>query len=85
MARAFRHLLMGFRVEVLPVSGAKETRADPLSAQMNAGSVRVLRGVWNRDFLEELRGFPRGRHDDQVDAASDAFNALAMRRKGRGA
>ncbi|HEM7528520.1 TPA: hypothetical protein U2J51_000865 [Acinetobacter nosocomialis] len=26
--------------------------------------------------IDELRHFPNGTHDDQVDAASDAFNEL---------
>ncbi|EPG4582547.1 phage terminase large subunit, partial [Acinetobacter baumannii] len=30
----------------------------------------------NKDFIDELRHFPNGTHDDQVDAASDAFNEL---------
>ena len=33
-------------------------------------------GDWNKDFIEELRNFPNGAHDDQVDAGSDAFNEL---------
>ncbi|MNY74781.1 hypothetical protein D3C86_2138900 [compost metagenome] len=36
----------------------------------------MLRGDWNKDFIEELRNFPNGTHDDQVDAGSDAFNEL---------
>jgi predicted phage terminase large subunit-like protein len=34
---------------------------------------------WNRVFLDELAGFPSGAHDDQVDAASDAFSGLISR------
>lgn len=75
-ALAFSRLLAGFSVKTAPVSGDKMTRADPFSSQLNAGNVKLVKGEWNRDFIEELRAFPNGRHDDQVDAASDAFSEL---------
>lgn len=75
-AKAFVRLLSGFTVKTERVSGAKEVRADPFSSQVNAGNVRLVKGPWNRAFIEELRQFPNGAHDDQVDAASDAFNEL---------
>jgi len=39
----------------------------------------LLRGEWNRAFLEELRTFPNGVHDDQVDGFSRAFSHLIGR------
>lgn len=78
-AAAFVKLLAGYAVQVKPASGSKEVRADPLSAQVNAGNVRVVRGEWNRAFVEELRAFPLGKHDDQVDAASISLNRLARK------
>jgi predicted phage terminase large subunit-like protein len=77
-AAAFVRLLAGYSVLTKPVSGSKETRADPFSSQVNAGNVRMLVGDWNAAFIEELRQFPGGRHDDMVDAASDAFDELAQ-------
>jgi predicted phage terminase large subunit-like protein len=71
-------LLSGFQVKVDPVTGPKETRAFSLSAQVNAGNVRMVKGDWNKAFKEELRQFPRGKYKDQVDAAADAFNELAL-------
>ena len=49
--------------------------------------MKILRGDWNKAFIEELRNFPNGKHDDQVDAGSDAFNELneARTRKPAGA
>ena len=76
-AAAFTRLLAGFVVKTERVSGSKETRADPFSSQVNAGNVRMVEAPWNRDLREELRTFPNGRHDDIIDAAADAFNALA--------
>lgn len=67
--------LSGYRVVASPESGNKVTRAEPLAAQVNVGNARLVRGAWNRDFIAELRVFPNGKHDDQVDAASRAFMA----------
>ena len=68
--------LAGYRVMSSPESGAKATRAAPVASQVNAGNLSVLRGVWNRAFLEELQDFPGGAKDDQVDALSRAFTVL---------
>lgn len=75
-AENFIRLLSGFSVSVERSTTAKELRADPLSSQVNAGNVRIVRGEWNRKFIEELRTFPHGKHDDQVDAVALAFNKL---------
>lgn len=79
-ALAFIRLLAGFSVTCTPSTGNKEVRADPFSAQVNAGNVRLVEGDWNKAFLDELRSFPFGKHDDQVDAASGAFNLLTRAR-----
>lgn len=77
-ATSLVRLLSGFNVKTEPASGSKETRAFAFSAQVNAGNVKVVKGVWNKAFIEELRQFPRGKYKDQVDSASDAFNELAL-------
>lgn len=76
-ARQQVSMLSGWSVSVKPVTGDKETRAKPLSSQVEAGNVKLVRGPWNEDFLSEMENFPDGAHDDQVDAASDAFDELA--------
>ena len=68
--------LAGFTVHSSPETGAKLTRAGPVAAQVEAGNLRLLRASWNRPFFEELRDFPHGRKDDQVDALSRAFMSL---------
>ena len=78
----FARMLAGHRVVSSPETGSKITRAEPLAAQVNAGNVKMLRAPWNRAFLDELRDFPVGRHDDQVDACSRAFNELCQQRRG---
>ena len=75
-AKNFITKLSGFNVKAETVSGDKITRAQPFAAQVNVGDVKMLRGDWNKAFIEELRNFPNGKHDDQVDAGSDAFNEL---------
>jgi phage terminase large subunit-like protein len=43
---------------------------------VEARNFAIIRGNWNHAFLEELRDFPFGRKDDQVDALSRAFRML---------
>lgn len=71
--------LVGHRVVATPETGAKTTRAAPVAAQVDAGNLAVVAAPWNQAFLEELREFPQGRKDDQVDALSRAFALLAER------
>jgi predicted phage terminase large subunit-like protein len=69
--------LAGFATVSQRVTGTKEVRAMPFAAACEAGLVSLERGPWNRDFIDELCAFPTGKHDDQVDAASDAFNFVS--------
>jgi predicted phage terminase large subunit-like protein len=71
--------LAGYPVSSSPESGDKITRAEPAAAQVNVGNVLMLRGDWNKPFVDELRMFPNGTHDDQVDAFSRAFSQLIGR------
>lgn len=75
-AAQFVAMLAGYMAETHPVTGDKRVRAGPFAAQVNARNVKMLKGDWNGAYLKELKGFPRGRNDDQVDASADAFNAL---------
>lgn len=75
-AQNFIRLLAGFSVSTERSTANKQERADPFSSQVNAGNVRIVKGDWNKHFIEELRQFPQGKHDDQVDGASLAFNLL---------
>lgn len=69
--------LAGFNVRAEVATGEKSTRAAPLAAQTLAGNVKIRKAPWTHDFVAELCSFPMGKHDDQVDAASGAFNYLA--------
>ncbi|MFH2076148.1 MAG: phage terminase large subunit, partial [Pseudomonadota bacterium] len=79
-AQRYVRILAPHQVKTHLVTGDKVTRAGGLSSQAEAGNVKLLRGPWNEAFLAELEGFPDG-HDDQVDAAADAFEALPPRRQ----
>jgi predicted phage terminase large subunit-like protein len=57
-------------------TGSKLERAGPVSSQAEVGNIRLLRGPWIGEFLDELEAFPYGGHDDQVDALSGAFMRL---------
>jgi predicted phage terminase large subunit-like protein len=68
--------LAGYPVITSPESGDKVTRAEPLAAQINVGNVLMLRGPWNDGVINEMRMFPNGTTDDQIDALSRAFSEL---------
>lgn len=59
-----------------PVTGDKEINAGPLATMAQAGQVRLVRGAWNEDYLDELAAFPKGRFKDQVDASASGFNFM---------
>lgn len=68
--------LAGFRVYIDKVTGDKTVRAEPFAAQWQNGNVKLLRGPWNKAYLDEMETFPAGKHDDQADASAGAFNKL---------
>ena len=82
-----RYVLTGYSFTGQRATGDKETRAKPMAAAVANGNVRLLRGAWNTDFIDEMSAFPEANtHDDQVDAAVHAFNicaglGLGLRRK----
>jgi len=67
--------LAGYPVRVERPTGDKAVRAIPLSAAAERGEIFLLRGSWNEAFINELCAFDdEDWHDDQVDAASQAYN-----------
>lgn len=72
-AEHLTRLLQGFNVKRNKVMKDKVTRATPVSAQAEAGNIKVLKSKWNEEFFKELENFPEGSHDDIVDALSGAF------------
>lgn len=84
-ARYYVKQLAGYPVRTSPESGDKAQRAEPLSAQAEAGNVDILqtgdpaRDAWIEPFLDELCLFPNSKFKDQTDAASRAFMALTSK------
>jgi len=83
-AKSLTASLAGFPVVFYPVTGSKEHRATPLASQAQAGNVKLIRGPWNEAFLSEAENFPEGIHDDQIDAAADAFDELTNKTRRAG-
>lgn len=69
-------MLAGYRAKATPESGDKVTRAEPFSAQCEAGNVVMLSGAWNEEYLDEVETFPNAKLKDIVDASARAFNEL---------
>jgi len=77
VAAIFIKQLRGYPVFVQRPTGDKVTRAMPLAAQAEAGNVKLVRGPWNRAYIDELISFPNGKYKDQADGSSGAYNRLA--------
>lgn len=69
--------LAGFAVYPDPPTGDKDVRLEPYAAQAEARNVKLVKGVWNREYLDELSAIPNSTYRDQGDASSGAFNKLA--------
>lgn len=74
----FKRMMAGWDVRTMMTAKDKITRAKPVSAQAEAGNIKVLRAPWNTAFFSELEDFPVGNHDDIVDTLSGAFNELCV-------
>lgn len=70
--------LAGYSAYAERPTGDKELRAEPYAVQVAAGNVKILTGAWTQLFIDEHKTFPRGKFKDQIDAASGAFNKLAI-------
>ena len=72
-----KHAIGGL-LEVTP-EGGKIARAHAVSPVAEAGNVYLPHPVvapWVEALIEEAAAFPNGRHDDQVDALTQALNRL---------
>lgn len=69
-------MLAGFDCGGVRPEGDKIVRAKPFAAQAEVGNVKLLRGEWNNRWLNHMHGQPDIAHDDEMDAASGAFNEL---------
>ncbi len=74
-----RNLLVGYDFRGVPARKDKVTRAAPVSAAASWRNVKLVRGAWNKELLDQFEAFPEGSHDDQVDAISGGFECLSTR------
>jgi predicted phage terminase large subunit-like protein len=77
----FIRMLSGFGITTEKITTDKQTSARAVSAQSEAGNIKMLESCSNKDiFYSEVENFPEANHDDIVDAFSGAFNYLALNR-----
>lgn len=68
--------LKGFVIKTDRPTGSKDVRLEPFQSQAEAGNVRMVRGAWNTDYVDEFAAIPNGAYRDQADATAGAFNKL---------
>jgi predicted phage terminase large subunit-like protein len=71
-----RRVLIGYDFRGVRTTGPKVARAGPVASAAERGDVYLVEGDWVSAFLDEASSFPRGAHDDQVDAIAGAFADL---------
>ncbi len=69
--------LPGYRTVASRETGSKQNRALAVAAQIEAGNLTLVHAAWNGAFIDELRDFPHGHKDDQIDALARAFSLAA--------
>lgn len=77
-SESYIRMLSGFSVNAIRETGDKASRAEPVAAQWQHGNVKIMAGSWNEMFFNQLEEFGGEgcRHDDMVDALSNAFNEI---------
>lgn len=75
-AQSYIKFLAGFDVKAVAESGSKESRAEPMAAQWQAGNFDIVAGNWNEEYLLQLENFPDGKFKDMVDASANGFAEL---------
>jgi predicted phage terminase large subunit-like protein len=75
--------LVSTRLKSIHVDKDKISGALPVASRAEQGKVKLVRGNWISDFIDEATAFPHGAHDDQVDACSGAFQMIAQPNPGK--
>lgn len=52
---------------------SKVVRATAASPAIECGRVSIIAGPWNKDYLDEMSGFPAAEHDEYVDVTGYAL------------
>jgi predicted phage terminase large subunit-like protein len=83
-SRAIIKYMAGHIIKPDRPTGSKDVRLEPFAAQAEAGNVKLVRGKWNGEYIEEMCAIPNGRFRDQADGTSGAYNKLARSGWARG-
>lgn len=67
------HVIMGVKPR-----RDKIVRSTNAWADLGRGKIFLVKGRWNHPFIDELVRFPNGKHDDQMDGFSGAYNELLL-------
>ena len=67
---------------IIPITpmGGKVVRASAVAPYLEAGNIYLpnpKNAPWIHDFIEECAAFPNGKHDDDVDAMTQAINYMS--------
>jgi predicted phage terminase large subunit-like protein len=60
---------------------ARVNSVDGIASMAGVGRLKICKGLWTREFMDELVMFPNGTHDDQVDSLSGAYRALTQEKQ----
>lgn len=83
--RWVKEILLGHPVDLVVPQRNKAYRADGYSSAEQRSQIVLVKADWNQAFVREHAQFPDfGKHDDQVDAGSLAFNQLSKGRRYKG-
>ena len=63
---------------IIPIRavGSKESRASAVTPYFRSGNVFIRKAPWMHEYVNELLNFPGSKHDDQVDATSQAITYI---------
>ena len=78
-AESYIKYLAGFDVTAVAETGSKESRAEPMAAQWQAGNFDIVAGDWNEAYLQQLENFPDSKWKDMVDASANGFAEVEIR------
>lgn len=78
-AQSYIKMLAGFDITAVRESGSKQSRAEPMAAQWQAGNFDLMYGKWNEEYLYQLENFPDWKFKDMVDASANAFDEIAIK------
>lgn len=65
-----------------PPAKDKVARVNDTSPTMEAGRVKLVRGVWNKEFLDQISTFPNAEHDEYVDCLTMMIGDTRPKKKG---